>query len=80
MMGGYGYGGGYAMGPGMMDGYGRGPGAIYGYDGGYGAGMMYGYGQNGQRSHGRHHTYRGKRLCWHRTGQSRNSGYYGACS
>ena len=77
MMGGYG--GGYGMGPGMMygygGGYGGGPSMMYGYGGGYGPGMMYGYGpgyRGGQ-------TYRGKRLCWHQTGQDQNTGYYGSC-
>jgi len=83
MMGGYS--GGNGMGPGMMygygGGYGMGPGMMYGY-GGHGPGMMYGYGRgdddeddSGQRSQ----TYRGERLCWHQTGHSRQSGYYGAC-
>ncbi|HWM48255.1 MAG TPA: hypothetical protein VNR11_15230 [Xanthobacteraceae bacterium] len=71
MMGGYGaY---YGMGPGMMGGYG---GGYYGM----GPGMEYGYGPHGQRYYGRGgQAYRGQRLCWHRTGADRNSGYYGAC-
>jgi hypothetical protein len=64
-----------------------GPGMMYGYDGGYGngPGMMYGYGPNGERYYGRHgngrrsEAYRGKRLCWHQTGQNQSSGYYGKC-
>ena len=75
--------GGWGRGPGwMMRGYGYGPGWMMRGGGGYGMGpgMMYGYGQNGQRYDGRHHTYRGRRSCWHRPGRSRNSGYYGACS
>ncbi len=84
MMGGYGgHGGGYGMGPGMMDGYGggygMGPGMMYGY-GGHGPGMMYGDGRGDDDDYGqRSQTYRGERLCWHQTGQSRENGYYGAC-
>ncbi len=80
MMGGYGggYGPGYGMGYGMMGGYGgngsygHGPGMMYGYGGGY----MHGYGY--RRGYHRGQTYRGKQLCWHRTGAN-NTGYYGAC-
>jgi hypothetical protein len=88
MMGGYG--GGYGPGYGMMGGngggyYGHGPGMMYGDGGGYGMGpgMMYGYGPQGQpyyggRGQGRQ-VYRGKRLCWHQTGDDRDTGYYGKC-
>lgn len=73
MMGGYG--GGYMMGPGYGGGYMMGPG-YGGYGPGYGPGMMYGYGPNG-RAYGGGQAYRGKRLCWHDTGN--NTGYYEPC-
>lgn len=80
--GGYGggYGGGYMMGPGYGPGSMMGPGYGGGYGPGYGMGpgMMYGYGPNGQPYRGGR-AYRGKRLCWHQTDATKNTGYYEPC-